>query len=381
MISIPGRIPIIIHPFFWVLIFLLGWLNSSSFLGTGVWAVVIFFSVLIHEYGHALTALFFGQEAEINLVGLGGITQRKGAELNKWKEFIIVLNGPLAGISLAIFSYYALSIIPQGHPIFSYALQVALAVNLFWSVLNLLPILPLDGGQLARILLEGMFGFRGLACAVFLSIILGGLVGAYFFFLQQILLGALFFMLAFEGYRAWSQLKDKTPEDSNPHLQEILQKGVVELKQGSTQEAFEKFQRIRQKAPKGILYVSATQYGARILAEEGNHKKAFDWLFPIKHQLSEEYLRLLQQLAYRLQFWEEAANVGLQAYQQEPSAEIAVINALCYAIMGKEEPAVGWLHNAVQQGASNMREIVKKREFDAIRDAKSFRQFTKNIDS
>ncbi|MCE2982169.1 MAG: M50 family metallopeptidase, partial [Parachlamydia sp.] len=97
MIYIPGKIPIRIFPFFWLLIVMIGWLNTQSIPETAIWAAVIFISVLIHEFGHALTAVAFGQEAEISLVGLGGLTKREGPTLAKWKDFIIVLNGPLAG--------------------------------------------------------------------------------------------------------------------------------------------------------------------------------------------------------------------------------------------------------------------------------------------
>src|SRR3546814_18959362 len=66
------------------------WLSSGTVGGTLVWTVIVFLSVLIHEYGHALTAVAFGQRARIELVALGGVTQRSGTKLNLWKEFIIV---------------------------------------------------------------------------------------------------------------------------------------------------------------------------------------------------------------------------------------------------------------------------------------------------
>jgi stage IV sporulation protein FB len=209
MISIPGRIPIHIHPFFWLLIFMIGWLNTAD-LGEGramasaIWGVVILVSILIHEYGHAFTALMFGQEAEISLVALGGVTKRQGPDLSRWKEFFIVLNGPIAGFALFILSYQLLFLIGGGKwPVITYALKVAWEVNLFWTLLNLVPVLPLDGGQLLRILLEGALGFRGLKATLAISIFLAVLIGLYFFSIGQLLIGALFLMMAFESYRAW----------------------------------------------------------------------------------------------------------------------------------------------------------------------------------
>lgn len=378
MISIPGRIPIHIFPFFWLLILIIGWLNSASILGTAIWAGVILISILIHEYGHALTALMFGQKAEINLVGLGGLTKRQGPPLDRWKEFLIIFNGPLAGFMVFILAYQLLSIVGEKKSIAIYALDVAIHVNLFWTLLNLLPVLPLDGGHLLRILLEGAFGVHGLKGAFLVSIILATLVGLYFFFTQQVLMGALFFMLAFESYRAWADVKSMTPQDSDHDLQNLIKEGVEELKIGHSQEALEKFSFVRNQAPKGILYVTATQYAARILAEQGHFKQAYEWLYPLKNRLSIDYLNLLQQLAYRIQEWEEAIKIGEQAYQQEASIDTAVINAMSYAIMGKAIPAVGWLRCAVQLGMRDVQRIIEKREFDSIRDSDAFQKWLKS---
>jgi stage IV sporulation protein FB len=379
MISIPGRIPIHIFPFFWFLILMIGWLNSASLLGTAIWSVVILVSVLIHEYGHALTALMFGQSAEINLVGLGGLTKRQGPKLEHWKEFIIVFNGPLAGFLTFIISYLLLSIVGERKSILIYTLEVAINVNFFWSLLNLLPVLPLDGGHLLRILLEGAFGVRGLKAAFFISIILASLIGLYSFLIQQILMGALFFLLAFESYRAWADVKSMTPEDTDQNLQDLLKEGVEELKAGRSEEALAKFSFVRQQAPKGMLYVTATQYAARISAEQGHLKQAYHWLYPLKNRLSIDYLHLLHQLAYRLQEWEEAVKIGEQTYQQEPSVETAMINALSYAIMGKAVPTVGWLRCAIQLGMPDAQKVIERREFDAIRNSDIFQKWIKSL--
>lgn len=378
MISIPGRIPIYIFPFFWFLILMIGWLNSASIVGTLIWSAVILVSVLIHEYGHAVTALAFGQQAEINLVGLGGLTKRQGPKLARWKEFIIVLNGPLAGFMIFIIAYQLIGFVGEKKPILIYALEVAINVNLFWTLLNLLPVLPLDGGHLLRILLEGAFGLRGIKVSFFISIILASLIGFYFFFIQQILMGALFFMLAFESYRAWADVKSIDPQDSDQQLQTLVKEGIEKLKEGYPQEALEKFTFVRQQAPKGMLYVTATQYAARILAEQGNLKQAYDWLYPLKNRLPIDYLRLLQQIAYRVQEWEEAAAIGQEAYQQEPSIDTALINALSYGIMGKATPAVGWLRCAVQLGLPNVQQVIQKREFDVIRESDVFQKWLKS---
>ena len=198
-------IPIRIHPFFWIIILVIGWINSFTILGTVIWGIVILVSVLIHEFGHALTALYFGQDAEISLMGLGGLTQRRGPSLKGWQEFLVVLNGPLAGLSLCAVAFGTrASFGGAGPSIILYALNIMVYVNLVWTLINLLPIQPLDGGHLLKIFLEGLFGRWGVQCAYFISMVLAGALALLCFFLQFLLASALCVLFAYESYRKFS---------------------------------------------------------------------------------------------------------------------------------------------------------------------------------
>src|SRR3990172_11840545 len=99
---IPGKIPIVIRPSFWLVAALIGFLNSFSFVGTLVWIGVIFVSVIVHELGHALSALSFGLRPKIELVAFGGLTYHRGDQLAFWKQFLIVLFGPIFGFLLFV---------------------------------------------------------------------------------------------------------------------------------------------------------------------------------------------------------------------------------------------------------------------------------------
>lgn len=380
MISIPGKIPVHIFPFFWLLIFMIGWLNTGNIAEMAIWAVVILISVLVHEFGHALTAVLFGQTAEISLVGLGGVTSRRGPELPKWKDFLIVLNGPIAGFILFFLCLYLLPFASKmQNKVLAYSLEIAINVNLFWTVINLLPVLPMDGGHLLRITLEGIFGFKGVKIALFVSMVLAAVLALLFFSISQVLVGALFLMMGFETYRSWSEARALAPEDHDIDLQHLLKEALEDLRVGNRDEALTKFFRLREQAPKGVINTTATEYIARILSEQGQYKQAMEWLLPIQKKLSPPYLGLLQQLAYKLQDWDRTISVGQDAYRLDPLPETALLNALCYGILGQVKPTVGWLRCAVQSGLQNISDVVRKREFDSVRNTPEFAGFEKTL--
>ena len=152
MLKFAGKIPIRIHPLFWFLAVAIGWLNADGNIPkTAIWIVIILFSVLVHEFGHALTALAFGQRARIDLVGFGGLTHRHGGKLKFWQEFLVVLNGPLFGLLFSALAYmWLVKVNPPQESLYRYGLQVTVLVNIFWTILNLMPVYPLDGGNLFK---------------------------------------------------------------------------------------------------------------------------------------------------------------------------------------------------------------------------------------
>jgi Zn-dependent protease len=69
-----------------------------------------------------------------------------------------------------------------------------------WTVVNLIPVLPLDGGQLLRLTLEKFFGYKGLRYAFFWSALLSLGFCLLLFLTQNYLAGAIFFLFAFENF-------------------------------------------------------------------------------------------------------------------------------------------------------------------------------------
>src|SRR5260221_3686115 len=95
-------IPVRVHPLFWVMAAVIGWRGKDVNL-TFICVVCIFFSILIHELGHALTAQAFGWPPHIVLYSFGGYASFIPAWGHTTGRSILVLfAGPGAG-----FLFYA----------------------------------------------------------------------------------------------------------------------------------------------------------------------------------------------------------------------------------------------------------------------------------
>lgn len=381
MIRIPGTIPIHIYPIFWILAFAIGWINTPSmaqvgpnavFLGVAIWVAIVFLSVLIHEYGHALTALAFGQRAHIDLLGFGGLTHRHGKKLKLWKEFLISLNGPLASFLIYLSAMFLLTFMGNSTSLFRSILELTAYANLFWTILNLLPIQPLDGGRLLSIILEGVFGIRGIKTGLLLSAIFAAGIGILAFIGHMLLIGALFMLLAFENFRSWQNMLHVVENDRDDTLQQNMKEAEKEKQKGNDQAAYQQFAHIREVTQKGHLYVTATESMAEILFDQERFQEAYALLQPLKSKLDPKYLHLLHDLAFKVQDWKTVADLSGPVYQEFPGYETALSNAISYALLGQVRPAIGWLQSAIRDGLPNVRAILSKSEFDSIRNTREF---------
>lgn len=382
MIKFPGKIPIHIDPLFWVLCFGIGWLNSGTVPLTLIWGVVILCSVLFHEFGHALTAMAFGQSVSITLMMLGGLTKREGPRLAKWKDFLIVLNGPLAGFLLAFTALWCLPYFSANkHPYIHDALLIAAYVNFFWTVINLFPIQPLDGGHLLMIMLQGLFGYTGIKIAYFLSMILAALLAFVAFYYQQVLMGALFFLFAFESFRSFQSAQNMTQEDQDEGLQDNLREADQLYNSGKRQEAKELLEKdiLAKSSTKGLIYAKASELLAKILNEEGMPDKAFAQLNSQKKNLDLDGLMLLQTVAYKSNHLREALELGAQIHREYANSDTALINALSHAALNEEKPAVGWLQTAINEGLQNPYLIMQNVRFDPIRNTAAFKELSNKV--
>ena len=114
-----------------------------------IWTALVFLGVMVHELGHALTMRSFGFAPSITLHGLGGLTHfPAGARPTPKQNFFITLAGPGVGLIVGFVAFGVRLVVSEPHPLLETALDDAMWINIGWSIVNLFPLLPWDGGLL-----------------------------------------------------------------------------------------------------------------------------------------------------------------------------------------------------------------------------------------
>ena len=165
-----GKIPVTIHLWFLLVgVFLMGNVTSPPLVI--VWLAIFFASVLAHELGHALAGIAFGLEPRIDLHGMGGTTSWRHKNVSAAKKILISIAGPSVGIFFGGLLYFFHSALIGENPsnLAAQAVSWAIFVNLIWGLLNLLPMLPLDGGNVMAHALGAAMGEKGLRVARYIS--------------------------------------------------------------------------------------------------------------------------------------------------------------------------------------------------------------------
>ena len=184
-------IPVRVH---WTFALILLWIGYLVFdrtggldwwvmLGQTVFVLTLFFCVVLHEFGHALTARLYGVKTlDIILSPIGGVARLDRMPEKPIQEFWVAIAGPLVNVAIillllgayyflvppekfALFIAYPLFILdPDSNFIFADFDQQdifiisLMVVNGILALFNLLPAFPLDGGRIFRALLSIRFG-------------------------------------------------------------------------------------------------------------------------------------------------------------------------------------------------------------------------------
>ena len=216
-------IPVRVHPFFWLVTIVLGihpnMRGRQAVIFLFLWIGVVFVSILIHELGHALMARRFGWQPWITLHSFGGLASYRPTYDDPKKQILISFAGPAAGFVLAAVIVAVLWV--SGHPVYFgwgaptgirwtiapepsnpnlyFLVHQLLFVNILWGLVNLLPVYPLDGGQIAREALTMRSPRKGMIKSLWLSVFTGAAVAI----IALLSLPKPFFIVLMFGYFAY----------------------------------------------------------------------------------------------------------------------------------------------------------------------------------
>lgn len=120
-------------------------------------AVALIVSLLVHEFGHvAAVKKLLRTDCWVLLWAFGGLCMwRPTGDRSPRKRILVALAGPAFQIPLAIpFLYLWLTMGRDAAPVYSAFVSSMVWINVFWFGVNLLPLLPLDGGHALQAALE-----------------------------------------------------------------------------------------------------------------------------------------------------------------------------------------------------------------------------------
>ena len=162
----------VIRVHFTFILFLV-WIGAASYARGGsdaavqavLFMILLFFCVLLHEFGHVFVARRYGvQTAEITLLPIGGVAQMERIPEKPSQELLVALAGPTVNLAIAGILLVALGgLIPDGSTEVQNP-QVGLigrllVANLFLALFNLIPAFPMDGGRVLRAVLAYRLGY------------------------------------------------------------------------------------------------------------------------------------------------------------------------------------------------------------------------------
>ncbi|HJL00828.1 MAG TPA: site-2 protease family protein [Polyangiaceae bacterium LLY-WYZ-15_(1-7)] len=230
-----------IHLWFLATGLLLWWMAGSEYGAKSlpIMLLLVLQGVLFHELGHALMGRLFGLKPTIDLMFFSGVTRFQGgvrAKLTPGKSMAVSFAGPFVGLVLGGAMLLAGAFLDIGDEgsLRRWAWEWFVFVNLGWGVLNLLPIMPLDGGNIMAAFFQLFSREKGIRAARYVSLVFIAVLLVLAFWAEAPLLAVflgLFAMQNVQLLRAEKTLRDagldavRSPEDLVKLGYEALEEG------------------------------------------------------------------------------------------------------------------------------------------------------------
>jgi len=228
-----------VHPWFWIISIVFGASSAGGEMNVGVamviWVGAMFMSILIHEMGHAMMMRRAGMDPHIVLYAMGGLAIPGGQDAGfapykqwrpqeqgrrstfNWEKIWISFAGP--GVQFVLAGFVAVLVyVGGGHLVYHWPIwigvegipnvylthlfRVYLWINVIWAMVNLLPVFPLDGGQIAREIFIGFDSWNGVRRSLWLSVFTGAALAIGGLSIGSLFMALLFGSLAFSSFQA-----------------------------------------------------------------------------------------------------------------------------------------------------------------------------------
>jgi Zn-dependent protease len=418
-------IPIRIEPAFVLVLGFLGFAGRGTLLAAIEWIVLAGISIVLHELGHAAAYRRFGIQPRIRLWSFGGLTY--GERVSPARSIIVSLAGPvtgiLVGVAVVAVSAFVGSVMPTRPPEFELVVADLLYINVGWSLFNLLPVLPLDGGNVAAALARA--AGRGEWMATSLSLVVAGAisVGALLAGESYIAIVGVF-LLAWNWQarawgreepqrrllaRAWNRLaRDPsaavsiatelaaTPVSADIKFEAIEILGWAALASGSTADVRDAFGRLGDGTVGSRLFractrltldgdgrgmaealaagtidrnfVSVSTIATRTIIDAGLVEAVIVEAGDLAEPERWNSLMSLQVGLHENGLYADSVRVGTSAYEGQPDLEAAYSaewTARSLSLAGDEAAAVTWLGRAIERGMA-WSEVSHQDDFAAL---------------
>jgi Zn-dependent protease len=268
----------------WLLVAYIDVVNRINRYQSMTWNVIeylaLFGIVLLHEFGHALACRQVGGQANrIMLWPLGGVAfvqppPRPGAHL--WS----IAAGPLVNLALVPVTVvaYIMAVfagLNADQPDFVHFLLSIAVINFVLLVFNLLPIYPLDGGQILQCLL---WFVMGRARSLMVSGIIGllGAAGVIILALVRLQDRWLALVALFVAWQAWRGFRMGTRLHVLQPTMDLLNEGLSAVREGRFDDAAEQFTRLIDAGGEPEVLATALTNRGMVESRRGNWQRAIE---------------------------------------------------------------------------------------------------------
>lgn len=148
---------------------------GATAVGIAVWIGVVTVSILVHELGHAGAMRLFNVRSHIVLHAMGGVTVGEGVVATRPRRVFVSVAGSLTELLLlGLPALWLATTWQDPGPTADRIVEALVWVNIAWALVNLLPVLPLDGGNIAKEVLDALTKGKGEVPARWMSIAVTG---------------------------------------------------------------------------------------------------------------------------------------------------------------------------------------------------------------